>query len=207
MSPLPFSQLFDSREQKAALEARNGLLLFAAIEEKVLQSKAGFSLTPQLLCELHRLVIQDIYTCAGSFRKVDVEITNTEHLPPHWEEIPGHIEVMCTYVNENFGKSALHLAAYLMWRHNWIHPFTGGNGRTSRGLSYLVLNVRLGFVLPGRNTIAQQIVNNRKPYYEALKAADHAAREGRVDVSWMEDILSDMLGAQLLSVHDQACGK
>jgi Fic family protein len=94
-----------------------------------------------------------------------------------------------------------------MWRHNWIHPFAGGNGRTSRGVSYLVLSVRLGFVLPGKNTIAQQIEKRRDTYYDALKTADQAEREGKIDVSQMEELLSNMLGAQLLSVHSQARGE
>jgi Fic family protein len=204
MSTSPPYQLYTTREQKADLEARNGLLLFSETERMVEASKAGFSLTPQLLCDLHKLVIQDIYVCAGCFRKWNVGITNTTHVPPPWEEVGRYVDEMCAYVNDNFGKSAIHLASYLMWRHNWIHPFAGGNGRTSRGVSYLVLNVRLGFVLPGKNTIAQQIVKCRDPYYDALKAADQAAREGRIDVSRMEELLSDMLAAQLLSVHSQA---
>ncbi len=167
-------------------------------------SKGGFSLTPDLLRSLHKIVIQDIYSCAGDFRTMRVRITNTPHVPPPPEEVPGYVDEMCKYVNDNFGKSALHLAAYLMWRHNWIHPFAGGNGRTSRGLSYLVLNVRLGFVLPGKNTIAQQIERRRDLYCEALRAADQAQLGGYLDISKMEALLSDMLGAQLLSVHAQA---
>jgi Fic family protein len=94
-----------------------------------------------------------------------------------------------------------------MWRHNWIHPFMGGNGRTSRGISYLVLNVRLGFNLPGQNTIAQQIEKNRKPYIGALEAADESACNGEVDLSEMEDLLSNMLASQLNFVHQKAAGK
>jgi hypothetical protein len=33
--------------------------------------------------------------------------------------------------------TAIHLAAYLMWRLNWIHPFADGNGRTARMTSYV----------------------------------------------------------------------
>jgi Fic family protein len=110
------------------------------------------------------------------------------------------VEEMCEYVNENWGKSALHLAAYLMWRLNWIHPFSGGNGRTSRAVSYLVLCARLGHRLPGTNTIPEQIVANRQPYYAALDAADAAWANGGVDVSVMEAVLGDMLAVQLSSV-------
>jgi fido (protein-threonine AMPylation protein) len=112
VSTLPDNQLYATREQKADLEARNGLLLFSQIERMVEPSKAGFTLTPQLLCELHRLVIQDLYTCAGTFRRVNVAITNTSHVPPRWQHVGEYVDKMCAYVNENFGKSALHLAAY-----------------------------------------------------------------------------------------------
>jgi Fic family protein len=204
VSTIPPYQLWQTREEKAALEARNGLLLSESVEKMVEPSKAGFRMTPELLCDLQSLAIKDIYTCAGKFRTVDVRITNTPHVPPRWQDVPRYAEEMCSYVNGNFGKSALHLAAYLMWRHNWIHPFAGGNGRTSRAISYLVLNVRLGFVLPGHNTIAQQIVKCRDPYYDALKSADQSERDGRLDLSAMEELLSNMLAAQLLSVHNKA---
>jgi Fic family protein len=205
VSTIPSYQLWNTREEKAALEARNGLLLFSRVDEIIRSSARGdFALSPQLLCDLHRLVIQDLYTCAGCFRTGYVRITNTPHVPPPPEEVPRHVAEMCAYINSNFDKSALHLAAYLMWRHNWIHPFAGGNGRTSRAISYLILNVRLGFALPGTNTIAQQIEKNRQPYFDALRAADEADQQGRLDISQMEELLSNMLAAQLLSVHRQA---
>jgi Fic family protein len=171
------------------------------------ESKSGFSVTPDLLLSLHKIAIQDIYSCAGTFRKVNVTIANTKHVPPEFNLVAGHVEEMCKYLNQNFGKSAIHLAAYAMWRHNWIHPFNGGNGRTSRALSYLLLNVRLGFRLPGENTIAQQIEKDRSGYYAALDKADDADRAGKLDVSAMEDLLAAQLAVQLLSVHNKAVGK
>ena len=108
---------------------------------------------------------------------------------------------MCEYVNDNQGKSALHWSAYVMWRLNWIHPFAGGNGRTSRAVSYLVLCARLGYKLVGTDTIPEQIVANRQPYYAALDAADAVWAEQRtVDVSKMEALLGNMLARQLSSV-------
>ena len=110
-------------------------------------------------------------------------------------------------MNENWDKTPIHLAEYLMWRLNWIHPFFGGNGRTSRAVSYLILCAKLGFVLPGSQTIPEQIVAHREPYFDALKSADAAWQEGRLDLSQMETLLSELLAAQLLSVHNQAAGK
>ncbi len=176
-------------------------------------AQSGFTLTPETLLALHRLAIQDLYICAGTFRESNVVllrngvVDHDKHQPPDWTKVAGFVTEMCKYVNENFGKSGVHLASYIMWRHNWIHPFKGGNGRTSRALSYLVLNVRLGFNLPGENTIAQQIETDRGPYYAALETADEADRNGTLDVSAMEELISNMLAAQLLSVHNKAVGK
>jgi hypothetical protein len=62
----------------------------------------------------------------------------------------------------------------------------------------------MGFNLPGVNTIAQQIETDRGPYYAALAAADDAFKNGNVDVSGMESLMSQLLAAQLLSVHEKA---
>ena len=110
------------------------------------------------------------------------------------------IEEMCDYVNENWSKSPVHLAAYVLWRMNWIHPFVDGNGRTARALSYLVLSVRLGYRLPGTNTIPDQIASDKNPYYRALEDADKAFSAGQVDVSKAEALVEVLLANQLASV-------
>jgi hypothetical protein len=105
--------------------------------------------------------------------------------------VPELVEDMCDYVNDHWNESTpIHLAAYLMWRLNWIHPFADGNGRTSRIVSYVVLSIRAGAILPGTPTIPDQIVDNRKPYFDALDAADLAFRGGNIDVSKMEELLA-----------------
>jgi len=90
---------------------------------------------------------------------------------------------------------------------NWIHPFVDGNGRTSRAVSYLVLCVRLGYVLPGTQTIPEQISRNKDPYYKALEAADKANAAGKIDITEMEKLLESLLAAQLVSVIDAARSK
>lgn len=183
---------------------------FEAIAPIVAASKSGFNFTPEILCELQRLAIQDIYTCAGKMRTGKVILVRTppdpsKHQPPPWEQVVSLVDEMCEHINCNFGRlSPIQLAAYAMWRINWIHPFFGGNGRTSRAASYLLLSVRMGFNLPGLNTIPQQIEQDSTPYYRALENADESAKSGRVDLSQMESLLSQLLAAQLLSIHDRA---
>ncbi len=136
-----------------------------------------------------------------------IEITGSIHEPPEHEDVPELVDEMCDYVNDNWEKDAIHLASYVMWRLNWIHPFEDGNGRTSRAISYLVLSVRTGYVLPGSKTIPERISQDKQRYYEALDAADLAWRDGVVDVSEMEKLLGDYLAEQLISVFKDAGGK
>lgn len=198
-------ELIRDENQVALMEAANGLQQFdevLRIAERAIKTKQ-FQLTPEMVKELNRLAVQNIRRSAGQLRTVPVTITNTLHEPPPADEVPGHVTDMCNYVNQQWRKTgddlqdALHLAAYLMWRLNWIHPFRDGNGRTSRAVSYLALTVRLGQILGGQPTIADQIVDNKEPYYNALDDADAAWREGRLDLSTMEDLLSRLLENQL----------
>jgi Fic family protein len=118
------------------------------------------------------------------------------------------IEDMCDYVNSSWEvKTAIHLSAYVMWRLNWIHPFTDGNGRTSRAASYLILCLKTGYLLPGKLTIPDQISQDRIPYYHALEAADRSlATTGSLVLGEMETLLSSLLARQLLQVMNDAGG-
>jgi Fic family protein len=93
-----------------------------------------------------------------------------------------------------------------MWRANWIHPFFGGNGRTARAIAYLIMCARLGFRLPGTQTIPDLIVAERDPYYRALRESDDAWEKGSLDLTAMEGLMSSLLAQQLVAIHDQATG-
>ena len=115
--------------------------------------------------------------------------------------MPEQIEELCDYVNEKWQeKSPIHLAAYVMWKLNWIHPFTDGNGRTSRAAAYMILCVKMGYVLPGKRTIPDQIAENKTPYYKALEAGELAWQDGKIDLTAMKDLLSSMLAQQLVAI-------
>jgi Fic family protein len=89
------------------------------------------------------------------------------------------------------------LAAYGLWRLNWIHPFVEGNGRTARAACYYLLCVRSGALLPGRKILPERIRENRDGYEKALEAADLAWDEGNLDFTVMEDYLAALIQAQL----------
>lgn len=197
-------------EERARKEVLNGLHQFDAVLAMVEQyrdEKREFKLRPSIILTLQRTALEGISGFAGLTRPSTVEIGGSKHQPPGAHVVPELLEDMCDYVNTNWGTaSALHLAAYVMWRLNWIHPFDDGNGRTSRAVSYLVLCMKLGYPLPGTNTIPDQIAANKTPYYDALEAADAALRAGRTDVSQLEGLLGGYLSAQLVGIMEQASG-
>jgi Fic family protein len=196
---------------KASAEARNGLLQFdlgMQIVEDALAKGAAFKWRPSTILALHREALRGISEFAGNWRPANVGIEGSAHEPVGAHLVPALIEELCDYLNDHMIRSpAIHLAAYTMWRLNWIHPFADGNGRTSRIFSYVVLCVKLGFALRGARTIPDQIVANRQPYFEALEAADAAWKHGAIDVSSMERLLEKLLAIQLTKVFDQATGK
>lgn len=200
-----------SEHERAEREARNALLQTARLEEMVeayvLDLERKFRLRPSAILDLNRLAIDGLDAFAGNWRPGSVQISGSKHQPPAAHLVPELVEQMCDYVNDNWAMRATHLAAYVMWRMNWIHAFTDGNGRTARAVSYLVLSVRLKMKIPGTPTIPEMIIDNREPYYEALEKADQSQEKGATDLSEMERLLESLLARQLLTVVSEASGK
>ena len=199
------AELIRDPELVAQTEVQNGLKQFEAVVKMVenfLDPDRPFKFRPSHLQHLHRIALMGLSGYAGNWRPSGVEIQGSRHTPPDPFMIPELIEDLCDYVNDKWKeKSPLHLASYVMWKLNWIHPFTDGNGRTSRAASYLILCIRLGYLLPGKLTIPEQIAADKTPYYEALEAADSSWSAGRIDLSAMKKLLGSMLAAQLVAVH------
>ncbi len=204
------ADLISDPDERARAEVRNGLRQFdlgMEIVADALAKGAGYRLRPSALLALQRAALEGISLYAGNYRPAGIEIQGSRHTPPGAHLVPELVEEMCDYVNDNWAATPVHLAAYLMWRLNWIHPFVDGNGRTSRIISYVVLCVRLGFRLPGTKTIPEQIEKDRTPYFRALDEADAAYKRGKIDVSAMETVIEGLLAKQLTNVYELAAGK
>jgi Fic family protein len=195
----------------ARLETENG---FRQIEQGIeiikyyLEPNRPFALRPSLILELQQIAVAGLVANPGKWRRTTVQIEKSAHQPPAAHLVENLVTEMCDYVNNNkYTKTAFYLAAYVMWRHNWIHPFEDGNGRTSRVISYIVLSLCVGYLLPGAPTIPEQIQGDRSGYFKALEDADEAwLKDEEVDVSSMEKLLTGMLAKQLISVIEGASG-
>lgn len=197
-----------SDAEKAAQESANGLKQYDLGTNYIqffLDPDRPFALRSALIKELQSVAVSGLDDRPGEYRMGPVKISHRAHVPPPAHLVSGLVEEMCDYVNDNWHtKVAFHLAAYVMWRLNWIHPFADGNGRTSRVASYIVLCTRLGSAPGGKHPIPLQIQQDRTPYFDALEAADTAWQKGGLDVSRMEQMLTDMLAFQLLKLLEQA---
>lgn len=206
------ASLIDDPQAKAEREASNALRQAKRVQEYVIQSidrNGNFRLRPSTLLDLNRCAIEGLDAYAGSWRPGGVKINKSPHVPPDGHLVAELVEDLCDYVNENWKcSSAVHLASIVMWRLNWIHPFTDGNGRTSRAASYLVLCAREQLLLPGGYTIPEQIVENRTPYYQALEDGDNNfAKTNTLNlavVPKMEELIGSMLAKQLTMSHKNA---
>lgn len=207
------AQLLSDPDEIARREAENGLRQFTLaleiIRSHVKDHERPFKLRAGPILQLHKAALDGLHRLAGTFRNTPVEIKGSDHQPPHEAFVADEVQSMCEYVNENWNeKSATHLAAYVLWKMNWIHPFADGNGRTARTVSYVVQSIKLDSLLPGTPTIPEQIAMDKAPYYKALEAADAAWKaSGQVDVSALEDMLNKMLATQLLNATKEASGE
>jgi Fic family protein len=194
--------------EEARRESENALAQFDQVLnmiDEVTRDGRPFRLRTSMILGLHRTALDGLSPYAGNFRPADVAIGQSKHTPPKAHLVPSFMEEMCDYVQDHFDDStAIHLCAYVMWRLNWIHPFTDGNGRTSRALSYFVLCAKTGYRLPGHNTMPEQIAADKQPYYEALEKADEALQSGHLDLSALEKLLEACLADQLLSAFKDA---
>ena len=197
--------LYEREQEKLARMERNLALQYDAIRKTVERSGGTLNLTPELIKELHRLAMQDLYSCAGHFREVQreprrssVRIRGSKHKPPEDDHVAGLVDDLCDTVNLIVAVNPIRAAAILMWKLCWIHPFHGGNGRTARGAAYPALCVGFKQFLPGRPTVVEQLDASRRRYIESLEDADSAWRESQVvDVTQIERLLEEMLKIQL----------
>ncbi|MGH6876909.1 MAG: Fic family protein [Rhizomicrobium sp.] len=169
-------------------------LLTNCIEIGLAQGPTAFD--KYALWALNHVAVANISQFGGRFREEPIYVGN--HLPPHFREVPDLMDRFISFVHENwYFLSPTQLAAYGLWRLNWIHPFIEGNGRTARAACYYLLCVRSVTLLPGRKIVPERIRENREPYYAALKAADVAWDNGNLDISAMESYLARLLEDQL----------
>ncbi len=148
------------REHFEAINHRDAILY---VEELVQKQE---TLSEWHIKQLHSLVLKNIdQENAGQYRKVNVLISGATHTPPDSLVVPEQMQSMMAW-NQNEAQQLhpVERAARLHGELVKIHPFTDGNGRTSR----LVMNLAL---MQAGFPAALIQVNQRLAYYQALDKA------------------------------------
>ena len=152
------------------------------------------------LWALNHIAVANIIEHGGRYRQEPIYVGS--HIPPYYREIPELMDRFFSFVHENWTLTAFDthptmLAAYALWRINWIHPFVEGNGRTARAACYYLICLKQGKILPGRKIVPERIRENREPYYRALEVADRAWNDGHYGLEMLADYLQALLRDQL----------
>lgn len=149
------------------------------------------------LWALNYAAVSNICQLGGRYRKQPIYVGN--HIPPHFETVDEHMDQFFSIIHENWDNmdGPTELAAFALWRLNWIHPFIEGNGRTARAACYYLMCLRYGDIIPGSKIVPERIRENRTPYYAALKSADNAWAHGHFDQSELDIYLQGLLFEQL----------
>ena len=153
-------------------------------------------LSHSIIKALNSHAIAGLHAEAGQYRSTEVTVGN--HTPPLHDQVPGLMQEFVDTVHRDWEPSPpTQLAAYALWRINYIHPFINGNGRTARAVCYFVRCVKAGLLLPGK-TIVPELLRSaeRDRYVAALQLADQTNGHNLTQVT---DLLSDLLTRQLAS--------
>jgi Fic family protein len=148
------------REHFEAINHREAILFVEGLV------KENSPLTEWQIKSVHQLILKNIDDKnAGTYRKTNVIISGANHVPPDASQVDSDMSnFISAYQNDWGSLHPVELAARVHCDFVKVHPFTDGNGRTSRLLMNLEL-MKAGYppvVLP---------VDKRLEYYEALDQA------------------------------------
>ena len=144
---------------------------------------------------LHSICMNGLLSNAGVYRDVGLNPLG-KHPPPSAGNVPLLMREFVVSINDKIesGDNPIDVSAFALWRINWIHPFSNGNGRTSRLFSYFVMCMCSGGLLrgSGENLVPHQLGGAlRGKYVAALRKADDG------DLAPLQDLLADALTKQL----------
>jgi len=153
------------KSMREHLEAINHHEAIAYIKHLV---KKNIALNEREVLSIHSLILRGIIPEeAGRYRRVQVMIKGSPHMPPQPFLVSREMEDLFIWYETN--KNSLHpiiLAAEIHERLVKIHPFIDGNGRTSRLVMNLVL-LQNGYIIAN----IKGDYDNRINYYNVLETA------------------------------------
>ena len=158
----------------------------------------GSKLSEHLIRELHSMTVQELQRegdkTPGAYRTGPVRIAQSNHLPPDAVHVGPYMHELVEFVNKpDPQKYDLIKIAMAHHRFGWIHPFSNGNGRVVRLMTYALL-IKYGFNVADNERLLNPTAvfcNDRERYYEMLSYAD-AGTEANLE-AWCTYVLQGVL--------------
>jgi len=163
------------------------------IDKNIKDSK----INKEFILELHKLVVHDLSRegddRTGGYRIRDISIANSKHRPPLHHDVPDLMNDLIEYINkDNDDAESLIRVAIVHHQFVYIHPFSNGNGRVVRLLTYAML-CKKGFISAGVLRLFNPtavFASDRDQYYNYLMKADKMTNEGLLE--WCEYFLGGL---------------
>ena len=192
----------------------------ANIEEAMAYIEAamepGAAISEHFIRELHALTVRNLVregdAAPGAYRTSQVSIAQAEHLPPDAVQVPGYKQELVSFINRGDApKYDLIKLALAHHRFGWVHPFSNGNGRVVRLLTYALL-IKYGFnVKTGGRVLNPTAVfcSDREKYYAMLAGADGgtATNLEKWCVYVLEGVLTELKKVDQLTRYDYLASK
>lgn len=161
--------MIERPKDEEELQQREVVGVFRASRFVRKYAKSQKPITTNTICEIHREIFRDTWPeIAGVYRSENLTISGSEHLPPHWSEVPalmqgvddrirkyvvslsgleGLIQDSADDSEERYAAigEVLNFTAYVHHAITYVHPFREGNGRTARLAANLALE-RYGLI-------------------------------------------------------------
>lgn len=157
------------------------------------------------LSELNFYAVHHLSPQPGVLRSkfnYNVKINGSDHVPPPYQEVEAWMADFLLKLHSMYDSELpISVAAYALWRLNWIHPFAQGNGRSSRALCYFLICQRYDTWFPG-TPLHELIRLNRQEYCDLLKEADKTVNsENMADLQPIVNFLERLMTQQINSVR------
>lgn len=163
--------------------------------------KSHRQLSVGFILDLHKMVVDGLPVgqaepgdaTPGKFRTKQVEITESNHIPPLGVKVTDYMQELVDFANlEHANQNWLLVAAIFHHRFTWVHPFNNGNGRVVRLVTYAMLQLMGYGVTRGRILNPTAIFfANRNTYYRYLAGADNGSEKGLTE--WCDYFLGGLL--------------
>jgi len=184
-------------------ELRNYVRAFDYVEQHI---KENTSITEEMILEIHRRLVVGVRggkASPGKYRLTQNYIINSRtgeivYTPPPPKSVPVMTLNLIEWLNSGIDIHPVLVSGVAQFQLVHIHPFSDGNGRTSRLLSTACL-YRAGYDFKRLFTISQFYDRDRQAFYRALQNV----RENNMDITGWLEYFTQGLSVQMIEVADR----